>query len=281
VTAIDYLLLGHMTADLTPHGRTPGGTVSYAAQVAHTLGRRVGIVTSTAAGETLLATLAQYAALSVRVADHTTTFENIYRGTERIQYCHSTATYLTWDDIPAGWLNAPFVHLGPIAAEVDPRLIHRLPPETLVLLTPQGWMRHMDADGRVHFKRFYDEDVLRRADVVVFSRQDIVAAPELEPEFAALVKHLFVTDGASGGTYYHQGVPQPYAAYPVTEVEPTGAGDVFATTLLACLPQVGHDMGRAIRVAARLAAACVTRAGIENSVTPAEVQSALDMVKDG
>ena len=57
---IDYLLIGHMTADLTPNGRTVGGTVSYAIRTAHAFGLRVGLVTSTKVDEPLLNELAPY-----------------------------------------------------------------------------------------------------------------------------------------------------------------------------------------------------------------------------
>lgn len=271
----DYLLIGHMTADLTPQGRMLGGTVSYASPVLQGFDYRIAMLTSGAAAEPLFETLKPYLADYVyQPAPQTSTFENIYNHSGRIQYLHERAAPLTRDLVPPAWRQIKLVHLAPLTDEVDTTLVDYF-PEATVMATPQGWMRRWDADKRVYFKRFFDERFLRRVDLLVMSKQDIAEAPELEAEYAPLVKHLFVTDSEKGGMYYHYGQPQTYAAYPVVEVEPTGAGDVFATALLASLPLVGHIMPRAIQVAARLAALSVTRRGITHSVTRAEVQAAL------
>ena len=45
-SAPDYLVIGHITADVVPGGTTPGGTALYAARTAARLGLRVAIVTS-------------------------------------------------------------------------------------------------------------------------------------------------------------------------------------------------------------------------------------------
>lgn len=279
VTGIDYLLIGHITADLIPSGRMLGGTVSYAAPVARAFGYHLGLITSGAAHEPLFETLKPYLTDYVyHPALETSTFENIYQDGGRIQYLHHRAAPLTPALVPEAWRSVRLVHLAPLTDEVDPALIDVFPAAT-IMVTPQGWMRQWGENKRVLFKRFYDERVLRRVDIVVMSNQDIAEAPELEQEYAPLVKHLFVTDGANGGTYYHHGVAQHYAAYPVVEVEPTGAGDVFATALLASLPRVNHDMQRAIQAAARLAAFSVTRRGIVNSVTEDEVRETLKIVQ--
>lgn len=258
-----------------------GGTVSYASPVARCFGYNVGIITSGAPDEPLFDTLKTYLADYVyHPAEHTSTFENIYSGKKRTQYLHYRAAPLTPDLIPDAWRDVRLVHLAPLTDEVDPALVDMFPGAT-IMVTPQGWMRQWNDDRRVFFKRFANEHVLRTVDMVVMSRQDIAEAPELEQEYAPLVKHLFVTDGMNGGTYYHKGVPFHYPAHPVEEVEPTGAGDVFATALLASLPRVGHDMIKALKVAAKLAALSVTRAGIENTVTADEVRDTLHEVNHG
>ena len=43
---IDYLLIGHLTVDLTPNGMRIGGSVTYSALLAQALGLRVGVITS-------------------------------------------------------------------------------------------------------------------------------------------------------------------------------------------------------------------------------------------
>ena len=130
----------------------------------------------------------------------------------------------------------------------------------------------------MHFKRWFDPDVLKSIDIVVFSEEDIVEAPELEQEFAGAVEHLVVTRAEKGGTYYHWGQPATYDTPQVPVIQPTGAGDVFAAGLLASLPRYDHDMHKALGVAARLGAIAVTRDTLEGTPTPEEVQQAFAAV---
>ena len=277
--SIDYLLVGPATIDLIPTGTTLGGTVSYVAPLLHSFGMRAGILTSAQAGHGLLDELQQFADVHVKLATHTTTMANIYETRERRQEVHAVANMLTYEDIPTGWLSAPIVHLAPLVNRVDPAIVHRF-PNSLILLTPQGWMRKWGDDRTVRFQRWFDPDIVRAADLVVFSRHDIQAAPDLEDEFARLAKYLVITDGVRGGIVYQNGVPSSYDAYPVEEQEPTGAGDVFAASLIASLSILDQNMRQAVQVAARLAAIAVTRSGLRGVPTPDEVQAALKEVQD-
>ncbi len=270
----DYLLIGHMTADLTPEGRLPGGTVSYAIRTAAAFGLRVALLTSAAAGDPLVDALTPSGEVISLPAAETTTYENLYTPSGRVQYVRGVAAPIRVEDMPQDYLGAPLVHLAPIADEVDPQIAHRFKDST-VLLTLQGWLRRWDGDGRVHFKRWYDPDVLQSIDIVVFSEEDIVELPQMEQEFAASVKHLIVTRAEKGGTYYHNGEAFDYSTPQVEMVNPTGAGDVFASSLLASLPTLDFDMLAAIRVAARLGAASVTRYLLDGAPTPDEVRVAL------
>lgn len=270
----DYLLIGHMTADLTPDGRLPGGTVSYATRTAAAFGLRVALLTSVATGDPLLASLTPYGEIYSLPAAQTTTYENIYLPSGRVQYVRGVAAPITAADLPAHFRGAPLVHLAPIAGEIDPQIAHEFKDAT-VLLTLQGWLRRWDADGRVHFKRWYDPAVLESIDIVVFSEEDIVESPQLEREFAGSVKHLFVTRAEKGGTYYRNGEAIDYSTPQVELINPTGAGDVFAASLLASLPALGNDLPAAIRVAARLGATAVTRNLLDGAPSPDEVRAAL------
>jgi sugar/nucleoside kinase (ribokinase family) len=271
----DYLLIGHVTADLTPEGRSLGGTVSFGTRVANAFGLSVAALTSTGVGETLIGQLTPYADVMTRLGESTSTYENIYTPEGRIQYVRGVAEKLNGSHVPAGWLRAPLVHLAPLTDEVDPQIAHLFKDST-VLLTLQGWLRCWDADGRVRFKRWHDASVLESIDIVVFSEEDILEAPELEQEFAGTVEHLIVTRAERGGTYYHKGVAETYETPQVEMVNPTGAGDVFAAALLAGIHVLGGDMRAAIKVAALLGATSVTRKGLDSAPTPTEVQKALN-----
>ncbi|MBC8171091.1 MAG: ribokinase, partial [Anaerolineae bacterium] len=118
---IDYLLIGHMTADLTPQGRTIGGTVSYAVRTVQAFGLRVGVLTSAAENEPLLEILRPYAEVVSIPAESTSTFENIYTPEGRVQYIRGVAAKLNAESmqaVPPDWLAAPLVHLAPLTDEV-------------------------------------------------------------------------------------------------------------------------------------------------------------------
>lgn len=271
---MNYLLIGHSTADLVADERILGGTVSYAAHVAHRFEHDVRILTSAAKNEPLFAPLYEFANLHLIPAEHTTTFSNIYTDEGRTQYVHHTASNLTYEMLPQEWHKTELVHLAPLVNETDKSIAAKFPNAT-VLLTPQGYLRKWGEDGRVYFKRFLDADILETIDILVLSKQDIWEAPDLEYEFPKYTEHVVVTNGKEGGTYYHNGEAIPYTAYKVAEIDPTGAGDVFAASLLSSLPLLNYNMLAAIDVAAKMAAYTVTAKGASPTFTREDIQNAI------
>ena len=273
---IDVLLMGHMTADIVPGGRMLGGTVSYAAPTYAAFGHNVGILTSAAYNESLLKYLLPYGKLMVIPAENSLTYENIYAPEGRSQYVRATAEPLDYGDIPNAWTNASYVHMGPLADEVNPADVARHFPDAIVMLTLQGLMRRWDADGRVHFKKWFDEEAFKLIDIIVYSDEDIHQYPQLTGELKQIVTHLVVTNGRNGGTYYHNGESMHYSSIEVQPRDLTGAGDVFASSLLGVMSKVGNDVSKAVKIAGRLAAYSVTRAGVESAPTQAEIEKELE-----
>lgn len=276
---LDVLLIGHMTSDLVPGGRMLGGTVSYAAPTYAAFGHKVGILTSAAYNESLLKYLLPYGKLMVIPAENSLTYENIYSPEGRSQYVRATAETLEYGDVPNAWTKAPYVHLGPLAAEVEPATMARNFPDAMVMLTLQGLMRRWDDTGKVHFKRWFDEEAFKLIDIIVYSEEDIVQYPQLTDEIKKIAKHLVVTDGRKGGTYHHNGDSKPYSSIEVQPRDLTGAGDVFAASLLGVLSLVNNDVYRATKIAGRLAAYSVTRAGVDSAPTRAEIKRELEQLQ--
>jgi sugar/nucleoside kinase (ribokinase family) len=270
---IDYLLVGHITADMTPKGRTLGGTAAFAARTARAFALEVGLLTSSTDPEPLLDDLRQEITCHSLPADHTTTYENIYTPAGRVQYCRAVAAPLTRANLPDAWRRAPIVHIAPIANEIAPDMASAFDGSRL-LVTPQGWMRRRDDEDRVRFKPWDDLETLRRADLVVISEEDIAAAPDLEATYAATTRRLVVTHGETGGRYYLDGERFAYAAAEVKPVDPTGAGDIFAASMIAAW-HLRDDIHAAVGIAARLAALSTTRPGISGVPTPDEVRAVL------
>ncbi len=269
---VDYLLVGHITVDLTPEGSRVGGTVTYAASMARALGLRVGIVTSWAA-EIPLGPLQDIPVINF-LADQSSTFENIYTPHGRVQKLHSVASSLDYYHIPEPWRSAGIVHLAPVAQEVEPGIVRNF-ASSLVGVTPQGWLRSWDQQGRVHASEWPEADfVLQRSGAAVISIEDVEGNEERVDEMAAACRVLAVTEGKDGARLYWNGDVRRFRPPEVEAVDETGAGDVFAAAFFARL-FVTRDPWEAARFATSLASISVTRPGLEGIPTPEEIQASL------
>lgn len=70
---------------------------------------------------------------------------------------------------------------------------------------------------------------LHVADVVMLSLEDLEGDEERLRPYLAETDHLVLTKGQDGATVYYRGRIVDTPAYKVREIDPTGAGDVFAT----------------------------------------------------
>lgn len=284
---IDALIVGHLTRDLLPDGGwRPGGAALYAAATASRLGLRAGIVTS--APDDLCASAAAAldgVPMSVVETETATTFENVYTPAGRVQYLRASAQPLTLDDIPDEWRRCEVALLAPVAGEVAPALASMLASmegARVVGAAPQGWLRAWDATGRVRPQPLNDAtlDALRGLTALILSREDLAgpaadvaalaAADETLRAWARLVPLLAVTHGAAGADLYRAGAVERFPGYPAREVDPTGAGDVFAAAFLCALARDG-DAALAIAQANRIAALSVEGVGPAAIPTLAQV----------
>lgn len=284
----DIVLIGHATRDLIPSGWLLGGTVAYAGVTAERLGMRAGILTSgpddvvTALGE--MVPDSEIVAIPSATA---LTFENIYEGGARRQFIRGQAAPLTLEDLPEGWDAARLVLLAPLAQEVDPRLARAF-PQAFIGATPQGWLRQWDTQGLVRPGIFeLAGRILPHLSALILSREDVMARPHVISEpgvprtiaeadaliagWARTVPLVAVTLGPAGALLYRNGAaPERFPGYPAQEVDPTGAGDVFAAAFLSHLREC-EDAGDAVDFANRCAACSVERTGITGIPTREEM----------
>jgi sugar/nucleoside kinase (ribokinase family) len=262
---IDYLAIGHVTEDLWPDGRvTAGGTVMYASLCALSLGARVAVLTAAAADFDIAGV---FPGISVgRVNSPVSTqFWNVYTDGHRTQFTRPSPVRLAAAHLSAAQRQARIAHLAPVCNEVHVNVTQALAPEVFLGLTPQGWLRRWDAEGRVTqtAANWRDADVfLARADAVVMSIEDINGDWDTAHAWASRTKLLVVTQGELGCTVFQNGVTHQVPAPPVTQVDPTGAGDVFAATLFVSLQQ-GRGVLAAAAYANCIAATSVTRPQME------------------
>jgi len=272
---VHYLAIGHIARDLTPEGPKLGGTVSFSALTARAMGYTPGIVT--ACGPE--APLSALAGVPLHAKDSAvcTTFENTYNQGTRTQYLRGRAALLAIDDVPTEWLRAPIVHIAPLDSELEPEILSAF-DGAFIGLTPQGWFREWDESGRVRARRWpSDADwertapLFARADAIVFSIEDVGGDWQLVERWARVARVLAVTRGREGCTIFRRGLgARDFAAVPQAEVDPTGAGDVFAAAFFVHCYETMDPHAAAV-VANHIAGASVTRAGIAGVPTAEEI----------
>lgn len=272
---VDYLVIGHVAHDLAPGGPRLGGTVSYAALTARALGLRVGAL-SAFGKETALDALNGIPIISV-ASLQSTIFENIYTEHGRVQYLRAQASAIDFNSVPEAWRRTSIIHLAPIANEMDSSLPKGFSP-ALLGITPQGWMRQWDAEGRITPRTWTNaQAALMQADAVVISREDVGGDDELIEHMAHQTRVLAVTEGAAGSVLYWHGDRRRFRAPQVAEVDATGAGDIFAAAFFVRLFTT-HDPWEAARFATLLASHTVRRVGLDGIPTAAEIQEAMTEV---
>jgi sugar/nucleoside kinase (ribokinase family) len=172
-----------------------------------------------------------------------TTFTNIYHGIQRTQIIEALAAPILPEELPPAWADVPVVLLGPLAREVPPAWARTFPEKALVGITPQGWMRKWDEKGHVSPTPWENmPEFLAHADVIILSREDVGGDDAYIADLACRANLLIVTDGWHGATVHRCGESFPVPARPTEQVDPTGAGDVFATAFLIRMFETGDPV---------------------------------------
>jgi sugar/nucleoside kinase (ribokinase family) len=272
IEPVDYLIIGHLSCDITPDGSQLGGTAAYSALTAHALGLRVGMVTAWG-GEIPLDALDGIKVQRVATT-RSTTFENKYTTMGRIQYVHYTAPDLSIENVPEVWRRSPIVHIGPIAGE-GKTLVNGPFSPTLLGLTPQGWLRTWGPNGQVRTCDWPEaHEMLAKAGAVVLSLEDIGGDEERVEAMASGCHVLAVTEGPAGARLYWNGDLRRFHAPISDEVDATGAGDIFAAAFFWRL-YITRDPWAAARFATNLASFSVKRRGLGGIPTQEEIQTCL------
>ena len=267
---IDLVAIGHVTLDETPSGVRPGGSAYYAGLTAHRLGLRVGLLTSVAPDYPLDIFPKGLQVTTVPSADTTRYRLGKSKGARTLTLL-SRAADLEAEHLPAAWREAPLVVLSPVAGEVDPALAGAF-EDAAVAVLPQGWMRKRGRGGLMGFQPWEDAAaVLPQTQLLVLSEEDLPGGEEAAVAWLQQVPLGAITRGRRGATLYVNGDPYHVEADGATEVDETGAGDVFATTLLVEYQRRGDPWEAAA------AAACAGAAAVEGE-GPAAVldRAALD-----
>lgn len=279
------LAVGHVTFDRREGGHLLGGSVSYAALAARRLGWQAGVLT--AAGPDF-APERDLPAVSVFLqrGAATTRFENAYGpGGERGQVLLSRAPDLEPLPLPAEWQAPDALLLGPVAGELPGSWAPSFEAGVVGAIA-QGWVREFDPeDGRVSAGPWRDpRQALFGVHVLFLSEHDLPEAETRARELLELVPMVALTRGWRGLTLLTRGGAWEVAAWPRPEVDPTGAGDVFAAAFLVRYHECDDPLEAAAFAAC--AASCVVEGpGLSTLGDRAEVERRLvlreRLVEDG
>lgn len=266
--------MGNPTIDIDDRGRRGfGGSCVYATIQAARLGLR-----ATCHGRATTADAARLADLlpegttsALGDGPFTTTFENVFDGEDRRQRVLARG-----GSVPLPAPTADIVLWCPILDEVElPGATTGFDSGTFRSCTPQGAMRHVDADGHVE---------LHPLDAASpwWSGLDLLVVNEDEAPYAAAVIEQVVTAGgaavvtlgAAGARVLDGRTEHPIPAFPVDRiVDRNGAGDVFATVMTVALAE-GADLDRAATLASAAAALSLRAVGFGGIPDRAELETA-------
>lgn len=289
-----YLLVGHVTYDRLADRTSLGGTVLFAGAMARKLGYVVRIVT--AADEIYRPPSWMGPEIVMRTYRHgddeyesppstielrsnpsrtTTTFDYTWREGRRIQRLLQTADGIGSKGISVEWMDSEVWHLAPVANEIDADILSVIPPHAFVGVTPQGWLRSVDADSVVRPSEWKSsQGVIERAQAVVISRDDSPEAYQLAKIWAEQNTVVVVTEAGEGATVFWNGKQSKIQPHEVHVTDELGAGDVFAVAFFDRLAR-GVSPDEAGAFAAVAAALSVEREGAGCPPSISEIESAL------
>jgi hypothetical protein len=271
----DFLAVGHVVKDITTAGWRLGGSVVYATVQAQRLGLSTAAVT-VCSPDVSPAELLPGTTWHVLPDEQTTTFENRYRDGVRRQRLVQSARPIGAAQIPRAWVETPIVQVAPVFHDVDVGAGSVFPEACLVGLSGQGWLRQLHGSdvrpGDV------DESAPWLIGDIVFVSEEDVTSPEAVSAWLRYVPLVVLTRGAAGFTVFDDAGRHDFEGAPAEEVDPTGAGDVFAAAFLVRWRETGGDLEATARFAATAAALSTEAEGFDGVATRERIEAAMSGV---
>jgi sugar/nucleoside kinase (ribokinase family) len=249
------LSVGHVTRDRVKSGEVLGGSVSYASLTAMKLGWEAGVITS-AGPEFDPAQDLPGARVFWTEGRTTTRFVNEYQedGTRR-QSLASRAATVDLAVVSADWSSPDALLLGPVAGELPTGTALAFQADVVGAIA-QGWLREFRPDGTVVPAAWAEPARdLAGVHVLFLSQHDTPDAHLFARDMLGRVPIVVLTRGWKGALVLTRDATLDVPTLPRPEVDPTGAGDVFAAAFLLRYHEVG-DLAEAAAFAA-CAASCV------------------------
>lgn len=236
------LALGHVSRDRRPGGDVLGGSVTYGTLAARKLGWEAAILTSAGPDfepERELPGIPVF----LRRSSTTTRFVNEYdeEGTRR-QVVTARADDVGLDPLPDAWRDPDALLLGPLVGELAGVGATSLAAGCVGAIA-QGYVRAIDPSGQVSAREWArPERDLLGVHVLFLSEHDLPDADARARELLAHVPMIALTRGWRGLTLLTREGVHDVPSLPRPEVDPTGAGDVFAAAFLVRYQETGDPV---------------------------------------
>ena len=275
----DFVALGHVTFDMQRLAGAerdqpePGGPVAYSAATAGSMGLATGIVTSCSPGYPFNSLLPTTQVVNVPAAS-TTTFEYLLEDGVRTQWLTSRAAEITRDDVPDSWSTARIVLLGPVANELPLDAADWFSDDSFICAITQGWQRSRDSTGKVVVSPDVPDGLSERIDAVVVSEADV---PSIRVQvWTETFPIVVATRGRQGARTYADGRLLDVPPVTASEVDATGAGDVWAAAFAIRMVET-DDVTLAANFASAAAAMSVEHRGMRGIPTRDQVITRMGM----
>ena len=264
------LAVGHVTFDRRDSGDVVGGSVSYGSITARRLGWDAAVLTAAGPDFEAARDLPGVQAF-VHPSRTTTRFSNLYDAAgRRRQVVPARADDIELLPLAEAWRAPDALLLSPVVGEIVGPLAPAF-EASVVGAIAQGWLRAFDAEGNVSAQAWVDPGRALLGVHVVFLSEHDLPRSEDPRSLLAHVPIVAVTRGWRGVSLLSREGEFDVAGFPRPEVDPTGAGDVFAAAFLVGYHERGDPQEAA--VFACCAASCaVEGVGTESLGDRAEVE---------
>jgi sugar/nucleoside kinase (ribokinase family) len=150
---------------------------------------------------------------------------------------------------------------------------------SVVAFLLQGALRALDGDTVIPARQPFEAiaALMHPGMLCFFSEEDTADAEEFAAGLASVGATVILTRGQAGATWFHRGVVESRHAFRAAQIDPTGAGDVFATAYTLRFAET-HDYREAMNFALMAGALAVEGRGIDGIPTRRAIESRLATV---
>ncbi len=222
------LSVGHVTWDRVDGRDVLGGSASYAALTAQKLGWDAAVLTA-ASPDFVPERDMPGIGVRMRASASTTRFVNRYDSAgNRQQFMLARADDVDVSLAPDEWRAPDALLLASVAAEIPPRAALAFEARVVGVIA-QGWLRDVGPDGAVSPRPWpHPAADLEGVHVLFLSVHDVGGDVAKAREMLDLVPMVALTRGWQGMELMTRDAVHTVPTLPRREVDPTGAGDVFA-----------------------------------------------------